>query len=140
MKVCVDTNVLLQARAISHPFSVILDAFVFGRMQWVISNSIVNEYQEIISQRCGPVAWTSMSLLLQNLETRSIIERVIPHFQFQVVIDDPDDNNFTDCAIAAHADYVITEDKHFEPLRNAGYKPQPITPAEFIAKYRGVCV
>jgi predicted nucleic acid-binding protein len=44
---------------------------------------------------------------------------------------DPDDNAFTDCSIAAHADYVITEDHHFTPLANAGYKPQPITPSAF---------
>lgn len=52
----------------------------------------------------------------------------------------PDDNAFTDCAIAAHADYVITEDRHFAPLANAGYKPQPITPEAFIERYRGVHV
>jgi uncharacterized protein len=65
---------------------------------------------------------------------------VSPHFQFHVINTDPDDNAFTDCAIAAHADYVITSDKHFGPLADAGYKPQPITPEAFIQKYRGVYV
>jgi putative PIN family toxin of toxin-antitoxin system len=140
MKVCVDTNVLLQARAITHPFGVILDAFVFGRMHWAVSNSILREYQEIITQRCGAGAWVSMSLLLRNLVTRGILEQVVPHFQFQIVVNDPDDNKFTDCAIAAHADYVITSDRHFAPLADAGYKPQPITPEAFIEQYRGVYV
>ncbi len=62
----------------------------------------------------------------------TIVVFVNPHYQFQIIADDPDDNKFTDCAIAAHADYIITEDKHFAPLANAGYKPQPITPLEFI--------
>lgn len=52
--------------------------------------------------------------------------------------DDPDDNAFTDCAITAGADCIITDDAHFAPLANAGYKPQPITPAEFIERYRGI--
>lgn len=65
---------------------------------------------------------------------------VHPHFQFRIVSADPHDNAFTDCAIVAGADYLITDDRHFAPLANAGYKPQPITPAEFIERYRGVHV
>jgi predicted nucleic acid-binding protein len=57
-----------------------------------------------------------------------------------VIGEDPDDNAFTDCAIAAHADFVITEDHHFKLLANAGYKPQPITPADFMDRYRGLYV
>lgn len=61
--------------------------------------------------------------------------RVTPHFHFHIVTADPDDNIFTDCAIAAEADYLITEDHDFEPLRNAGYKAQPISPREFIGRF-----
>lgn len=58
--------------------------------------------------------------------------------QFHVMGEDPDDNAFTDCAIAAYADFVISEDHHFNLLANAGYKPQPITPSAFIHRYRGL--
>jgi len=49
---------------------------------------------------------------------------------------DPDDNIFTDCAITAGADFLITEDRHFAPLANAGYKTRPIPPLDFIARFR----
>lgn len=52
-----------------------------------------------------------------------------------IITADPDDNKFSDCAITAAADYVITEDAHFEAHRDAGYKPQTITPDEFIRKH-----
>ena len=39
---------------------------------------------------------------------------------------------FCDCAIAAAADFVVTEDHQFAALKTAGYKPQPLTPGEFI--------
>jgi hypothetical protein len=43
------------------------------------------------------------------------------------------------CSVAVrhrpHADYVITEDRHFRSLAGAGYKPQPITPAAFITQH-----
>jgi len=138
MKVCLDANVLLQARAATHPFGLILDAFVFGQMQWAVSNPIIQEYCEIITQRCGQLAWNTLSQLLQNLETRGVLEQIVPHYQFQIIVTDPDDNKFTDCAISAHAEYVITSDHHFAPLADAGYKPQPITPEAFIERYRGV--
>ncbi len=48
---------------------------------------------------------------------------------------DPDDNKFANCAIATHADFVITDDRHLGPLANAGYHPQPITPMAFIERY-----
>lgn len=58
-----------------------------------------------------------------------------PAFRYQVISADPDDNKFTDCAITANADYVITNDKDFSPLANAGYRPQPITPEEFVLRH-----
>ena len=41
-------------------------------------------------------------------------------------------NKFADCAIAAEADFIITADSDFNAMRGSGYKPQPITPEEFI--------
>ena len=45
------------------------------------------------------------------------------------------DDKFADCAIAAHADFIITSDQHFNVLIGSGYKPRPITPEEFIAQH-----
>ena len=39
--------------------------------------------------------------------------RVTPSFRFHVVTADPDDNIFSDCAITAGAEFLITEDSHF---------------------------
>ena len=61
--------------------------------------------------------------------------RVTPSFQFHVVTADPDDNTFTDCAITAGADYLLTEDAHFAPLADAGYQPRPLSPQQFIAQF-----
>ena len=44
-------------------------------------------------------------------------------------------NKFCDCAIAAEANYVVTEDNDFNALKSAGYKPKPIRPEEFIRQY-----
>jgi len=141
MTVCLDTNVVLQARALSHRYGVLLDSFQFGRISLAVSSRILMEYEEILTAKAGERNWRKLSLFIHTVARRRQNLLVIdPCFEFRVISQDPDDNMFTDCAIAAHADYVITEDRHFAPLANAGYKPQPITPDEFIAKYRGVYV
>jgi uncharacterized protein len=140
MIVCLDTNVLIQARAVRHPFGVLLDSLMFGLMDWAVSNRILTEYREIITLKAGRASWDKVSEFIDLVDMSGNLISISPHFQFRLIGDDPDDNAFTDCAIAAHADYVITEDRHFAPLANAGYKPQPITPQEFIDRYRGVHV
>jgi putative PIN family toxin of toxin-antitoxin system len=141
MTVCIDTNLIVQARAPHHRYFSILNAAVMGSIRWALSNRILTEYEEIICRCAGQREWLKVLRLIELTDSISgTIVWVGPHYQFRIISADPDDNAFTDCAIAANADYVITEDSHFAPLANAGYKPQPITPDEFIAKYRGVHV
>lgn len=140
MTVCVDTNVLIQARSKRHRYGEILDGFMFGLMDWAVSNRVVTEYREILSAKAGQAAWSTLENFIELVDRSGNVRWISPHYQFRIISADPDDNAFTDCAIAANADYVITEDSHFAPLANAGYKPQPITPDEFIAKYRGIYV
>ena len=45
-------------------------------------------------------------------------------FRFHLIIGDADDDKFADCAIAAEADFIITEDHHFDVMPGSGYKPQ----------------
>ena len=80
--------------------------------------------------------WHKLTRLLDLAEmTTGNLLRVSPSFHFHIVTADADDNIFTDCAIAANADWLITDDAHFAPLAGAGYQPQPIAPAEFIARF-----
>jgi predicted nucleic acid-binding protein len=136
MIICLDTNVLLQARARGHAFFPILDAWVGGSFTLAVSTGILLEYEEVIARMSGREHWHKFARLMDYVElTAGGILRVTPQYHFQVINHDPDDNIFTDCAITAGADYIITEDRHFAPLATAGYHPQPITPAEFIFKH-----
>lgn len=44
-----------------------------------------------------------------------------PHFRFHLITADPDDNKFVDCAIAANAKYIVTEDHHFDVLKEISF-------------------
>jgi putative PIN family toxin of toxin-antitoxin system len=141
MTICLDTNVLVEGRRPGHRYYPVMEALVHGRICWAISNPILTEYEEIVSRHCGRHEWLRLLRLIELTASISgSIMRIEPSYQFQVISADPDDNAFTDCAITAHADYIITSDHHFAPLANAGYKPQPITPEAFIERYRGVHV
>jgi len=34
---------------------------------------------------------------------------------------DPDDNKFVDCAISSNAKFIVTNDKHFNVLKNVDF-------------------
>ena len=136
MILCLDTNTVVQALARHHPFNPILDTWVAGHLTWAVSTPILLEYEEVLTRLSGPARWRKLARLMDLAElTSGNLQRVTPSFHFQVVTADADDNIFTDCAITAGADFVITDDCHFAPLADAGYKPQPISPLEFITRF-----
>ncbi len=136
MIVCLDTNTLVQALAEGHSFHRILDAWISGEVTWAVSTEVLLEYEEVLTRLSGPGRWRKLARLMDLAEiTSGNLLRVTPSFRFRIVTSDPDDDIFSDCAITAGADYLITEDRHFAALAGAGYKAQPFTPREFIARF-----
>lgn len=62
---------------------------------------------------------------------------VSPTYRFRLISADPDDDKFAECAIAAEAEWIITEDAHFNAMNGSGHKPQPIAPEDFIRRFVG---
>ncbi len=136
MIVVIDTNVMLPLFSANSRHPEIVRALTDGELTWAISNSIMTEYEEILLDRSGKARWEQVLRVINLLSLRNDnILWVNPSFQFRVISTDPDDNKFCDCAITANADCVITDDAHFGPLADAGYRPQPVTPAEFVERY-----
>ena len=136
MIVVLDTNVLLQALNQRHPTAVILQAWYAGRFVWALSTDILLEYQEVVVRESGHARWQALERLL-DLAARhgGHVQQVSPSFFFRTISADRDDDKFADCAISAGADHIITRDGHFQALIGSGFRPQPITPEEFIRRY-----
>jgi putative PIN family toxin of toxin-antitoxin system len=133
MRVCLDTNVLVQMFGRNQVGRPIREALLAGSIEWAISNEILFEYQETISRLSDSARWEQVEpflTLLFHLHS-NVVVFIEPRFRFQVILADLDDKKFVDCAVAAQADYVITSDHHFAALAESGYRPQPITPEEF---------
>ena len=129
--VVIDTNCLLQIISRKSPYRPIWDAFIAGRFDLCVSNEILDEYQEILEQQITPtVAENVVMLILNHLN----VQLVDPYFRMGIITDDPDDNKFVDCAFAAGADYLVSEDSHFKVLRQTPF-PQLnlVTLDEFLA-------
>ena len=49
------------------------------------------------------------------------MEFITPYFHFNLITADPDDNKFVDCAITANARYIVSNDKHYNILKQIPY-------------------
>ena len=139
MIVVLDTNTVLQAMARQNPLRPLITAWLTGRLVWAVSTEILLEYEEIITRRSGRARWVEFAAMLDVMRELhpSRLPMISPAFRFHLITGDADDNKFADCAIAAEADFIITEDHHFDAMRGSGYKPQPVTPEEFIRLHLG---
>jgi len=138
MIVCIDTNVVLGMFSLGNPCRPIFDAWFDGRLRWAVTTEILFEYEEVMQRQSGAHKAALMKQLIAVVDAQyANMISVSPDFRFHTIPADAEDDKFADCAIAAHADFVITADRHFRSLDGAGYKPQPITPEEFIQRYLG---
>ncbi len=140
MIVVLDTNALLQIFGSKSPFSPIRRALQNGRLKLAVSTPILLEYEEVVTRCSGPGRWQDVWRFLTLIDLlHGNVHRIGPDYRFHTITGDPDDDAFADCAIAVSADYIITADRHFDGLAGSGYKPQPITPEEFIRRYPAGC-
>jgi putative PIN family toxin of toxin-antitoxin system len=114
-KIVLDTNGLISSLSRRGQFYPIWRSFQQGRYTLCISNEILDEYIEIISQKMTPeIAENVADLLLKSKN----VELIYPQFRWGLITADPDDNKFVDCAFAAGATYIVSDDSHFNVLRD----------------------
>lgn len=98
-----------------------------------VSTPILLEYEEVITRYSNRARWEDVARMFALISLlHGTIREIAPSFRFRTITGDADDDAFADCAIVAGADFIITGDHHFDVMRGSGYKPQPISPEEFI--------
>jgi len=113
-----DTNVLLRTISRKSSLAKILDALYDGKYRLVVSTDILLEYEEVIGRFYGP---KTAQLLLDFLLILPNVDRIDPFFALNLIVSDSDDNKFVDCAFAGNAHYIVTDDRHFNVLRNVSF-------------------
>lgn len=118
MRVVLDTNILLVSISSRSLYHLIFKSFVERKYELCITTDILNEYAEIISKYSGEKLANLALEVIDNAENTVFITR---YFAFNLIFADPDDNKFVDCAIASNADFIVTNDKHFDVLKELPY-------------------
>jgi len=115
IRVVLDTNVLVAGISRQSPFHWVWQSFVQGKYELCITTDILNEYAEIIERYFSvkDAEYTLTQVILQ----KNVVQ-TIRYFEWNIIEKDPDDNKFFDCAVAANADYIVSEDKHFNVLKH----------------------
>lgn len=115
MRLDLDTNSLIQCVSRRSRYHDLWLSFIDGRNQLCVTTEILNEYVEILQRETTEnFASIMLEVILNNPNTLFINI----FYKFNLITADPDDNKFIDCAIAAQAKYIVTEDHHYDALRD----------------------
>ena len=114
-RIVLDTNCLLACISSKSEYFRIWKDFQKGKFVLCVSNEIIEEYQEIISEKANPqVAESIINALVES----EYVEFIDPQFRLRLIEADLDDNKFVDCAFAANAIFIVSEDGHFDVLKD----------------------
>ena len=132
MRIVLDTNSLLVSIGRKSKYRPIFDALLDGKIKLLLTNEIINEYVEIIEQRANAIVAENISnLLLRSPD----VEKVQIYFRWSIITQDADDNKFVDCALNGQANFLVTDDKHFNILKRIGFPPVKVIRTEaFLAE------
>jgi uncharacterized protein len=132
MKIVLDTNILLISLPKRSPFRSIFDQLLKGSFQLFVTNDLISEYFEIIETKSNFEVASNVVELLLSLQNVTKIE---VYYKWELISEDYDDNKFVDCAISANADFIVTNDKHFEILKRITFpKVKVINDEAFLNK------
>lgn len=114
MKIVLDTNCLIMAISSRNKYYIVWKSFLAGKYTLCVTNEIIEEYVEVIGRN---ISSTVADMVVYTLLTKKNVLRFDPHFRFHLIESDNDDNKFVDCAINSGAKYIVTEDRHFNILK-----------------------
>ena len=118
MKIVLDTNCLLPAIFDNSPYIWLWEAFGEGEFLLCCSTEMLEEYEELL------VSFYSVEIsesVMNTITNASNFIPVIPYFKWNLIAADPEDNKFADCALNAGADYIVTNDRHFNILKERNF-------------------
>jgi len=127
MKFVLDTNVLLVSLPTHSKYHPIFRSLLRNDYDLFVTNEILAEYEEQIGKRLG-IARTELQL--SELLNLSKVHGINAFYFWQLIENDADDNKFVDCAISCKADYLISNDRHFDVLASIPFPKVKVIRAE----------
>ena len=120
MRIVWDTNCLVASLSRNSAARPLWDAFRMKRFELCYSTEMLNEYEEVIARY---YSHTTAIYAIEILLSSPNVIHVTPFYKWNLIKADPDDNKFVDCALNAGAEFIVTNDKHFNELRRVEFPP-----------------
>jgi putative PIN family toxin of toxin-antitoxin system len=115
LRIVLDTNVLLASISQKSRFHWVWQSFLDGKYKLCVTTDILEEYEEVI-ERYFSILDADHTLTEMMLHENLV--QIVRYFEWTAIKNDPDDNKFFDCAVAANADYIVSQDKHLNVLKD----------------------
>lgn len=132
MRIVLDTNVFISGISFTGPPYQILKTWRDGRVQILVSPSILDEYERIgaeLALQFGDIDLKAFLDLL-TVQAEIVLAPTLP----QVIRDDPSDDKFLEAAVEGNASYIISGNKHLLTLSEF-QGIQILKPRDFIQRY-----
>ncbi|MEO8413755.1 MAG: PIN domain-containing protein [Ginsengibacter sp.] len=101
-KIVVNTNALLRSVSRRSAYAVVLDKLYENAFEVYITDDILLEYEEKITDNfTGETA----ELIIGAFSLLPNVKKVDIHFQLNLIVADPEDNKFSDCAFAGNGSF-----------------------------------
>ena len=94
-----------------------------GNVSLCVNTEILIEYEEVLSVKTTREIAHNVVETIARLHSTFFQETYI---HFGLIKQDVDDNKFVDCAVAANAEYIVTNDAHFNILKMIEWPKVPV--------------
>jgi putative PIN family toxin of toxin-antitoxin system len=121
--VVIDTNVLLVSISSKSKYHWVYRLILDKKIQIAFTHDILIEYEEQLASHWHPEIAMNVTRSLTELSTAF---RTIVYYNLNLIAADVDDNKFVDCAFAANADFIVTNDSHFNVLKSIDFPSIPV--------------
>ena len=121
--IVIDTNCLIMSISSRSDYHRVWQSFLEGDFTLCISNEILEEYAEVIARN---ISVNVARYVVYTIMERNNVRQIDPSYKWNLITADPDDNKFVDCAIAANAKFLVTEDHHFNVLKEIPFPSVPV--------------
>ena len=117
-RIVLDTNCLLQILGARSKYHFLFGKFLANDYVLCVSTEILFEYEEILRRKASPVA---ADLFMKVIARSRNVLRKDPYFHLDLVKQDADDNKFVDCAFVCQAEFIVTDDGHFQDVAESPF-------------------
>jgi putative PIN family toxin of toxin-antitoxin system len=118
MDIVLDTNCLLMSLSRRSPYYPVWREFVDGKYTLCVTNEILSEYEEKLIEKVGQEIASNVITAILDLPNTKMVQ---VFYHLRLITSDPDDDKFVDCAFKANARFIVTQDHHYDVLKQTPF-------------------